>query len=106
MQELLQDQGYRVLEVSSSETALLLAAQQSEPIHLLITDVLMPEVHGKELATRLTAMRPGLKVLYVSGCGEQVLASYGVSPEADPWLPKPFTFESLAAKVREVLDRA
>lgn len=105
MQEWLQQQGYRVLEVADGETALLLAAQQPEPIHLLVTDVMMPAMNGKELARRLAALRAGLKVLYVSGCSEEVLASYGVTRPGDEWLPKPFTIEGFAAKVREILDR-
>ncbi len=105
MQEWLQQQGYRVLEVADGETALLLAAQQPDPIHLLVTDMAMPAMNGKELARRLSDLRAGLKVLYVSGCSEEVLASYGVTRPGDEWLAKPFTIESLAAKVREVLDR-
>ena len=101
--------GYRVMEVGDGEEALQVAAASAEPIHLLLTDVVMPRLNGVELARRLTGQRPDTKVLYMSGfavVGAQIeqLSGPGLQP-GDPILPKPFSPEALIRKIREVSGR-
>ena len=99
--------GYMVLEATDGEEALRIAEAHTEPIHLLLTDVVMPRLNGVELAGRLTRQRPDTKVLYMSGfavIGAQHELLSGPGLEAgDPILPKPFNAESLTRKVREIL---
>lgn len=102
-------EGYSVLDARDGEEALRIAEGHTEPIHLLLTDVMMPRLNGVELAGRLTRQRPDTKVLYMSGfavVGAQTeqLTGPGLQP-GDPILPKPFSSEALTRKVREVLDR-
>jgi hypothetical protein len=101
--------GYRVLEARDGEEALRIAEGHPEPIHLLLTDVMMPRLNGVELAGRLTHQRPDMKVLYMSGfavVGAQTEQLSGPGLQAgDPILPKPFSTEALVRKIREVLDR-
>lgn len=106
IQESLTDQGYQVLETGSPENALLLAEQHSGRIHLLLTDVVMPEMNGRQLAERLALVKPGIKTLYVSGYSGEILASHGVEGTAPLCIPKPFTMADLTVKVRRVLDQA
>ena len=103
-ERLLKEQGYTVLSAPSPSDALLAAQQHEGPIHLLLTDVVMPIMNGKELAERLTALRPGLKILYMSGYTANVVAHRGVLNEGVHFLQKPFTVESLARAVRDALD--
>ena len=106
MQETLTEQGYQVLETGSPENALLLAEQHPGRIHLLLTDVVMPEMNGRQLAERLALLKPGLKTLYISGYSGEILASHGLERAAPICLPKPFTIEELAITVRRALDQA
>jgi PAS domain S-box-containing protein len=92
--EILKSSGYRVIEASSGSEALLAAGRSSGPIHLLLTDVQMPQGTGVELAERLRPLRPGMRVLYMSGAAAE---------SASPRIAKPFNRASLTAKVREVL---
>jgi PAS domain S-box-containing protein len=96
--------GYTVLEAGDGAQALWLAERHGGPIHLLVTDVVMPGLGGRGLAERLCAARPGLKVLYLSGYTDDAVVRHGVSREAVHFLPKPFSAAALALKVREVLD--
>ncbi|MFO0761837.1 MAG: ATP-binding protein [Byssovorax sp.] len=102
---LLKPLGYEVLLAKDGATALEVAASRSD-IHLLLTDVVMPGMSGRELAIRLCAARPALKVLYMSGYTENAIEHHGVLDEGVQLLPKPFTAEALATKLREVLDGA
>jgi len=95
--------GYSVLAAAGGADALRIATQHTGPIHLLLTDVVMPGMSGRELADRMTALRPSLRVLYMSGHTESTLASQGVLAPAIAYLPKPFSPEKLAGKIREVL---
>jgi PAS domain S-box-containing protein len=96
--------GYTVLEATDGATALRLASQHAQRIHLLLTDVIMPQLGGRQLADHLAELRPGLKVLYVSGYYPKELIRDGTLPSQPVLLQKPFTVEKLTQKVREVLD--
>lgn len=103
---MLEGQGYRVLEASRGGEALEIAAQVAGPIDLLITDVIMPEMSGRQLAEQLLATRPQTRVLYVSGYTDNEISQHGVLAPNVAFLQKPFSNESLAAKVRQLLDAA
>jgi two-component system, cell cycle sensor histidine kinase and response regulator CckA len=98
--------GYTVLAAERPVAALSTAAAHDGPIHLLVTDVVMPEMNGRLLADRLCDARPTLKRLYVSGYTGETIGQRGVLETDAPFLPKPFSAEALAQKVREVLDGA
>jgi len=83
---------------------LSLCRRYPEPIHLLITDVVMPGMTGKDLALRLVSLRPSLKTLYTSGYTASAIVHEGVLDPDVAYLPKPFSPAQLAAKVREVLS--
>jgi CheY-like chemotaxis protein len=102
---ILKKNGYRLLEAANGPEALQIAGGFTEPIDLLLTDVVMPAMTGRELAGRLQAARPGLKVLYTSGYSSDVIARQGVLNPGVAYLPKPFAPLDLAAKVREVLGQ-
>ncbi len=101
--EVLRSYGYRILEAADGQAALALADRQGEPIHLLLTDVVMPGMTGRDLARRLAPLRPEMKVLYTSGYTENVIAHRGVLDAGVAYLPKPFTPEGLTTMVRKVL---
>ncbi|MEW6245132.1 MAG: ATP-binding protein [Nitrospirota bacterium] len=96
--------GYTVLEAGNGTEALALAERHSGPIHLLLTDVIMPQMNGRELSERLKARRPGLKVLFMSGYTDDAVLRHGVVTEDLPFIQKPFTPSALAGKMRNVLD--
>src|ERR1017187_6730252 len=100
---ILKANGYRLLEAENAEQALQLSAGYAGGIELLITDVIMPGLNGRQLADRLAKERPGLKVLYTSGYAADVIALQGSLEPGMAYLPKPFGAAQLAAKVREVL---
>ncbi len=102
--ELLGNFGYNVLSARKPIQALHLAGEHTGEIHLLITDVVMPEMNGKELAERLLVARPLLKCLYMSGYTSNVITHHGILDEGVSFISKPFSINDLAAKVREVLD--
>jgi CheY-like chemotaxis protein len=105
VREMLLREGYKVHGAGDPKEAVELAKAQGNHLDLLLTDIVMPELNGRELADRLKAMLPGLKVLYMSGfMKETILKYYGISVTGIPFLQKPFTRETLARKVREVLD--
>jgi CheY-like chemotaxis protein len=104
-QRVLQQHGYKVLTAPSPEAAVHLVGHYAETIHLLITDVVMPGMNGRELYRRLVALKPGFRCLYMSGYTANVIAHHGVLDEGVQFLQKPFTIESLAARVREVLTQ-
>jgi len=106
--EILEAHGYRTLQAGSAEEALEVAHRHPEPIALLLTDVVMPGMHGHELAAQLRIHRPDTKVLYMTGFAlvqaqhEMLSTRAGLEP-GSPLLPKPFSPEGLARKVSEVL---
>jgi len=102
---ILRSSGYAVLEASNGAEALRRCEQHYGPLHLLLIDVVMPQMSGREVAQRLTRSRPELKVLYMSGYTDDSILRHGVLDEEIAFLHKPFTPEALTRKVREVLDQ-
>jgi PAS domain S-box-containing protein len=102
--QVLERQGYTVVEAPDGKTALSLAGRHQGPIHLLLTDVVMPQMSGRHLAVRLQEVRPDLKVVYMSGYTDDAVVRVGVLERQVAYLQKPFTAEGLARKVREALD--
>jgi CheY-like chemotaxis protein len=100
----LESNGYKVLLATRGEDALSLADGNKGPINLMITDLVMPGMSGRELAERLAPKRPEMKVLYMSGYTDDTVVRHQVLDPDTPFLQKPFKPESLARKVREVLD--
>lgn len=97
--------GYHVLDVHSGPHALRLLDQPHDPIDLLITDVVMPEMGGRQVAEAVVARSPGTKVLYISGYTDNAIVHHGVLDAGVAFLQKPFSPQALAQKVRQVLDR-
>jgi len=104
VREILEMSGYAVLEAHHGAEALELSNRHGGPIHLLVTDVVMPQMSGRELAQRLATLRPDLKVLYMSGYTDDAIVRHGVLASGIAFLSKPFTPDALALKVRELLD--
>jgi CheY-like chemotaxis protein len=103
VKETVEQLGYTVLEADDGYAALRLIEEEKAPIHLLLTDVIMPLMNGHELARRLKSVRPGAKVLYMSGYTDDTLAFHGIAqPEID-FIQKPFTPAGLAEKLRQVM---
>ena len=104
VRETLQSNGYKVLEARGAEQALAMFEEYCEPIHLIFTDVVMPQMSGNELAKRLTLLHPETKVLFMSGYTENAIVHHGVLDPGIFFLQKPFMPTTLLKKVREVLD--
>lgn len=102
--ELLEMQGYRALAASSPGEAIRLAEEHLGEIHLLMTDVVMPEMNGRVLAKRLLSLYPDIKCLFMSGYTANVIAHHGVLEEGVHFIHKPFSLNDIALKLREVLD--
>ena len=100
----LASRGYVVLEAERGSTAIDLAHRHKGPLHLLLTDIVMPDMNGRKLADAIRAGRPGLRVLYMSGYPDGAIASHGFLEPGVAYLAKPFTTDAIVAKVREVLD--
>jgi CheY-like chemotaxis protein len=96
--------GYTVLEAADGDAARRACAEHGGPIHLLVSDVVMPGVGGRELAEQLLALHPEMKVLYLSGYTDDAIVRHGILQESVNFLQKPFSSGVLAHKVREVLD--
>lgn len=104
MTEMLRKCGYTVLVAAGGHQALQMMEQYGNPVHLLVTDVVMPRIGGHELAGRLRVTRPDLKVLYVSGYTDGAIAKGGILEQGTDLLQKPFSPDQFVCKVREVLD--
>jgi PAS domain S-box-containing protein len=97
--------GYRILPASTPEKAIRIASEHDGPIHLLITDVVMPKMNGWQLAERLKVLSPGMRCLFMSGYTNNTVKQRGVLEMGDALLQKPFSVQDLAGRVRSVLDR-
>jgi PAS domain S-box-containing protein len=102
--QFLEKQGYRVIDAADGAVAMQIAVAHEGVIHLLLTDVIMPGMNGRELAQRISEIRPNVKVLYMSGYTENVIGRNGTLDAGVRLLQKPFTLRDLKSKVREVLD--
>jgi signal transduction histidine kinase/DNA-binding response OmpR family regulator len=100
----LQSQGYTLLEAENGQEALHLVARHPGVVHLLLTDVVMPGMSGRDLAEQLAQAHPNLKTLFMSGYADDMIAHHGVLDPGTPFLQKPFSLMALARKVRAVLD--
>ena len=100
----LQSKGYTVLEARNGQDALDVAQQHEGTINLLITDMVMPGMNGRDLAERLTPLRPEMKILYMSGYANDAIMQHGVLDSGSAMLQKPFTSKALANKVRQVIE--
>lgn len=101
--QVLESAGYMVLQASSAEEALWAFCQHEGPVHLLLTDMVMPGKNGQDLAAELGALSPEMKTILTSGYAENVAEEMGRNPRIF-FLPKPFSVQSLTRKVRNVLD--
>jgi len=96
--------GYKVLVASGPDEGLAISKSAVNEIRLLITDVVMPGMNGRQLAEQIVKNSPDIRVLYISGYTNNAIVHYGVLDEGLWFLPKPFTLSALVSKVREVLD--
>jgi len=96
--------GYKVLAAGGPEEGLAICKENHRDIRLLVTDVVMPRMNGRQLAEQIAQISPSVKVLYISGYTSNAIVHYGVLDPGLWFLPKPFTLSALVAKVREVLD--
>ena len=103
--DILDSFGYRVLTASLPDEAIRIANDKAGKIHLLLTDVVMPKMNGRELAEKLVFLSPGIKCLFMSGYTSDVIATHGILDKRINFIQKPFLPADLATKVREVLDR-
>jgi DNA-binding NtrC family response regulator len=104
VRETLERDGYRILDAPGPLEARRISDLTKEPIQLLITDVIMPKVSGRELAEQLVESRPAMKVLYMSGYTDNAVINSGILKKEVAFIQKPFTPAALAEKVREVLE--
>jgi len=102
---ILNRQGYAVIQAGSGEECLQRLDEHDGPVHLLLTDVVMPGMNGRELYTRLAARQPDLKVLYMSGYTDNVILHHGVLEEGIDFIQKPFSVQGLTEKIRLILDQ-
>jgi two-component system cell cycle sensor histidine kinase/response regulator CckA len=103
--DMLQAKGYTTLDTGDPTLALRIVRSESQPIHLLLTDVVMPLMNGRELVDQIHMIRPTMKVLYMSAYSTETIVDYGIRiAPGEPFVLKPFTMEALASAVRTVLD--
>ncbi|HOD33082.1 MAG TPA: response regulator [Holophaga sp.] len=98
-------QGYRTLLASSGEQALRISEAYEDPIHLVVTDVILPDINGRIVSERLKVQRPNIRVLFASGYSGDILSKSGVLEESIDLISKPFSALFLAQRVRDTLDR-
>jgi DNA-binding NtrC family response regulator len=101
---MLERAGYRVLVASEAEEAMQIAETHADPIHLLMTDVVMPRMNGRELANRMKERHPELRVLFMSGYTANVIAHHGVLDRDVSFVQKPFSRQDLGVAVRKAID--
>jgi CheY-like chemotaxis protein len=105
LKRILEEQGYQVLSASTGEEALSMSLDLERDIKLMITDVVMPQMSGRELAERVLALRPTLPVLFMSGYTDDAIVRHGLLDETLNFIQKPFDSPTMARKVREILDK-
>lgn len=105
VRHMLHKQGYTVLETKRGQDAIHLCRHHQGPIHLLLADVVLEQMSGREVAEQLSLMRPGMKTLYISGYTDDAIVHHGVLSHEMPFLQKPFTAEGLIKKVRQVIEQ-
>jgi PAS domain S-box-containing protein len=105
VETILRRRGYQVLSAHSGGDALLLSEQYPDTIHLLLTDVIMPRMNGRELATRLHAQRPGMRIVYMSGYTDNAIVHDGILERDVDFIQKPIRPQKLLQRIRQVLDR-
>jgi two-component system cell cycle sensor histidine kinase/response regulator CckA len=105
VRKMLERHGYHILRAKDGAEAIAIEERHEGPIHLLLTDIVMPGLNGPDLAQHLVRRRPAMEVLYMSGFAHHVALGFGSVSERTAFLPKPFASETLATKVRECLDR-
>ena len=103
VRDTLASKGYRVLEADSGEAGIAIADKHEGQIDLIITDVMMPGMSGREMVNKLNQTRPAIRILYLSGYTEDAIVSEGKFESGTAFLQKPFSLQSLSKKVREVL---
>jgi CheY-like chemotaxis protein len=104
--EILEEHGYKVIEASSGAAALEALARHAGSLDLILTDLVMSGMSGRELADQVTRLRPGTKVIFMSGYTDDALGHHGVLEAGSAFVEKPFTIDGLLRKVRDVLDSA
>ena len=103
--DMLQARGYTTLDTSDPLEALRIARTETGPIHLLLTDVVMPLLNGRELSEQVRVIRPGIKILFMSAYSTETVEDYGIRiAPGQPFVVKPFTTEQLVEKIRALLD--
>lgn len=102
---MLEEGGYRVIDAESGREAIAIAANASDPLSLLVTDILMPLMNGRDLADRIASIRPTIKVLFISAYSAEILSAHNLCPEGSDYLKKPFDARTLLAKVAQVLNQ-
>jgi len=103
--DMLKAEGYTTLDTGDPTLALRIARTEPQPIHLLLTDVVMPVMNGRELAEQMRTIRPETKILYMSAYSTETIEDYGIQiTPGEPFVIKPFTMERLVSAVRAVLD--
>jgi hypothetical protein len=100
----LQTFGYTVLEARDGDDAILVCKEHRGPIHLILTDIVMPGINGYELVTHLSTLHPGIKILYMSGYPDEIITRHGNREPKAGFLRKPFEPDDLLHKVRDVLN--
>jgi CheY-like chemotaxis protein len=103
--EVLEEQGYRVLSAPDGASALALAAAHTGPLHLVLTDVVLPGLNGREIVEQLSALRPEIRAVYMSGYSDGTISDRGLLSDERALVEKPFTASALAQAVRKALDR-
>ena len=106
VRKILESSGYTILEASRGTEALQICQKYEGPVHLLVTDVIMPGMNGQSLTEQVTTLRPHARVLYMSGCADSTLLTLSERKTEIAFIQKPFTPDALTRKVREVLDTA
>jgi DNA-binding response OmpR family regulator len=106
VRQMLETVGYRVIDAPDGLSAIHICDNRQHPVDLLVTDVVMPLLNGREVAKRLTRKWPEMKVIYMSGYTDDVIAYHGIADPSVNLIQKPFRLEALAAKIREVLDHS